>query len=76
MNVFVEKYKKWNYFDDYGRYIWTNKYGDIIKIANSKGEKLSINTSEEELELTRRLADEIAREIDREIINNIVNGNF
>ena len=82
MNVFIEKYKKWNYVDSYNCFVWLNKYGDVIKVENSKGDNIPINNSGDyygidiEEEFTRILSCQIAIEIDREILNNILNGNF
>ena len=82
MNVFVEKYKKWDYIDEYNCFIWLNKYGDVVKMENSKGENIPINKSRDyygidiEEDLTRMLSFHIAAEIDREIVNKILNGNF
>ncbi len=35
--VLIEKYKKWDYVDNHGFYIWTTKYGDVIKKEDSNG---------------------------------------
>lgn len=43
--IIIEKYKKWDYIDNHGYYVWINKYGDIIKETDSNGNlrpKLSI----------------------------------
>lgn len=88
-SVIIEKYKKWNYVDSRGFYIWTNKYGDIIKIEDKNGKRqpvgISINHEaiqdlraygiDIEVELTALLSREIAAEIDRQIITELINGN-
>ena len=36
-NVFIEKYKKHNYVDEDGNFVWFNKYGEIKKIRTKEG---------------------------------------
>lgn len=81
--VIIEKYKKWNYTDDSGYYIWTNRYGDIIKTEDVNGnpkhtfsrelqQDLQMYGIDVEAELTAMLSQEIAKEIDKEIIQELI----
>ena len=35
--VIIEKYKKWDYIDSAGYFVWTNRYGDIINEEDVNG---------------------------------------
>lgn len=35
--VITEKYKKFNYVDEQGYFVWLNRYGDIIKREDKNG---------------------------------------
>ena len=87
--VIIEKYKKWAYIDNRGYYVWTNRYGDIIKIEDEFGntksifninietiQDLQMHGIDAETELTNILAQHVAEGIDREIIQNLLNGNY
>jgi hypothetical protein len=87
--VIVEKYKKWNYIDRYGYYVWLNKYGDVIKVEDYNGNQRPVvffdaeaiqdlqayHGIDAEAELTAILSNSIAREIDREIIQELLRQN-
>jgi len=82
----IEKYKKWDYVDNHGFYIWTNKYGDIIKSEDCLGNpKLLFNISDEtiqnlhayygvdvETELATMLAEELTRVINENMIQQLI----
>jgi hypothetical protein len=81
--VLVEKYRKWDYIDNKGYYIWTNKYGDIIKIEDRNGlPKITYSAElvqdfnaygiDIEAELTAILSRELAIEMDNKIIQEII----
>ena len=88
--VLIEKYKKWDYINNHGYYVWTNKYGDIFRVEDENGnikqffnavfdaelmQDLAAYGIDAEAELTALLAENIAREIDREIIQQLLDMN-
>lgn len=84
--VIIEKYKKWNYVNYQGYYVWENRYGDIIRVEDENGISIHniVITDREALEdlkafgidvegqLANFLAQEIGQEIDRQIIANLL----
>lgn len=88
-SVITEKYKKWNYIDKSGLFVWINRYGDIIKKEDLNGEvygTMSISWNVEaaeglanihgvdfQFEMEQMLAIEIQKQINNDIIKERFN---
>ena len=81
--VIIEKYKKWDYIDDSGYYIWINRYGDIVRTEDVNGnpkrtfsretyQDMQMYGIDVEAELTAMLSIEMTKEIDKQIIQEII----
>lgn len=81
--VIIEKYKKWDYVDDSGYYIWINRYGDVVRTEDVNGnpkrtfsretyQDMQIYGIDVEAELTAMLSIEMTKEIDKQIDKQII----
>jgi hypothetical protein len=88
--VITEKFKMWNYVDNWGNRVWLNKYGDIVKKQSKEGiyfdgNSIKIKWSPEliqdlnayhAVDVEAELTALLSEEIGAEIDRNIVAGLF
>lgn len=76
--VLTEKYKKYDYIDESGFFIWINRYGEILKKEDENGNRIFSHKSEINIENINQIAtlDIISQEVIKKLDIIMKNNNI